>query len=117
MNKRVAILPFPEIENAYVAISGKTAETSNGVSSTISFLYATEEIAVEWEPNYGPITVLYKCDKTHPKAKEHWFFDYTTGYRNWSQLAVNRTGLGEKFSSGNYKALFQVLKSWHDNAD
>jgi hypothetical protein len=117
MNKSITVLPFPEIKNAYIVISGRETDTINKVTPSMSFLYGTEKIAVEWEPDYGPITILYSCAKDHPEAQEHWFFPFITGYGNWNQLAVNRERLGEKFYTGKYKELFEVLKNWHDNAN
>ncbi len=112
--KRVKVIPFPGIKNAYIVVSGTITKTSNQVESNMSFLYVNQEKtkAVEWEPNYGPITVLHKCDKDHPEAQAHWYFDYCTGYGDWSQLAVNENHLGKKFYTGNYKELFNVLKEW-----
>ena len=116
MNPRVKVIPFSGIENAYIVISGNKTVTPNRVKSNMSFFYLDGDIGVEWEPNYGPITVLYSCDKDHPEAQEHWYFDYFTGNGNWSQLAVNENRLGEYFYTGDYKSLFNVLKQWRANA-
>jgi hypothetical protein len=115
MKKRIKCIPFPGITNAYIVISGSHKKDScNEVSSNMSFLYHNDKIAVEWEPNYGPITVLYECDKDHEEAQKHFFFDYCTGYGHWSQLAVQEERLGEKFYTGNYEGLFEVLKRWSE---
>ena len=117
MNPRVKVIPFPEIENAYIVISGnKSEEACNKVRSNISFFYVHDNIGVEWEPNYGPITVLYGCKETDKDAQKHWYFDYFTGQCHWSQLAVNRERLGEKFYLGNYEGIFNVLRQWRLNA-
>jgi len=112
MNKRVKTIPFPEIENAYIVISGNQADTTNQVRSNMSFFYVKDGIGVEWEPNYGPITTIYSCNKDHPEAQKHWYFDYFTGMGHWGQLAVNENRLGERFYSGDYEGIFLVLKDW-----
>ena len=115
MNKNVKCIPFPGIENAYVVISGHKSEKSgNGVSGCMSFFYDNGKIGAEWEPDNGPIRVLYSCDKDHEEAMEHWFYDYCTGYGNWSQLAVEEEGLPKAFLSGDYEHIFNVLRSWSD---
>ena len=116
MNSRVKVIPFPGIENAYVVISGNKTDTANKVRKNMSFFYLDGDIGVEWEPEYGPITIIYSCDKDHPEAQEHWHFDYCTGYGDWSQLAVNENRLGERFYTGDYKGIFNVLKQWRESA-
>jgi len=117
MNKSVRCIPFPEIPNAYIVISGRKKEGPNGVESAMSFFYGNVNgnVGAEWEPNYGPITVIYRCEKGHEQAQEHWFFPFCTGYSDWSQLAVNDKRLGEKFYSGDYVGIFNVLKSWAES--
>lgn len=58
MNPKVKVIPFPEIKNAYIVISGNQADTCNKVRSNISFFYLDGDIGVEWEPNNGPITII-----------------------------------------------------------
>ena len=114
MNKRVKVIPFLKIKNAFIVISGRKTERINLVTPSMSFFYVNEvkDIAVEWEPRYGPITTIYKCNEKDPDAEPHWYFDYCTGYGNWSQLAVNENNLGKLFYTGEYEALFRVLKDW-----
>ena len=112
MKESMKVIPFPKIENAYIVISGWKNNKLNKVKSEMSFLYADKTIGVEWEPNYGPITVLYQCGEKHPEAEEHWFFGYITGQQHWSQLAVNENNLGELFYTGQYEKLFNILKEW-----
>lgn len=113
--KRIKVIPFPEIENAYIVISGHKKDTQNEVSSIMSFLYAEDNIGAEWEPNYGPITIIYPCEKDHPEAQPHWYFDYYKGPGYWSQLAVNEEKLGPAFYTGDYDYIFAVLKRWARN--
>ena len=112
MNNSVKCIPFPDIKNAYVVISAGESTKPNNVEKCMSFFYVEGDIGVEWEPDYGPITVIYKCLEDDPNAQMHWFFDYCTGYGNWSQLAVLEQGLDVAFLSGNYEMLFGILKDW-----
>ncbi len=113
MNKSIECIPFPEIENAYVVISArKTTKTPLEVGSNMSFFFNNGDIGAEWEPNYGPITVIYKCDSSHEDAQEHWFYAYCTGYGNWSQVAVEEEDLHRAFLRGDYEYIFLVLKQW-----
>jgi hypothetical protein len=110
--KSLQILPFLGIDNAYVVISArKTSEKSNGVGQNLSYLYdCGNGIAVEWEPEHGPITILYECDSTHEYAIQHWFFKYTTGNGNWSQCAVDDTEIASYLAEGDYEMMFSILK-------
>lgn len=114
MKENIKILPFPNIENAYLVISfSKIKEPHPHTETCISFLYDNSNgVAAEWEPKYGPITVMYKCEKEHPDATPYWFWDYCTGFGNWSQLAVEEKGLPEALYSGDYEYIFNVLKEW-----
>jgi len=113
MNKNVKCIPFPNIENAYIVISGhKNKNTGNGVRKCMSFFYDSGMVGAEWEPENGPITVIYSCCKEHEESQPHWFYDYCTGYGNWSQLAVNNEMLPDAFLDGNYSFIFSVLAKW-----
>jgi len=115
MNPSVKCIPFPDIDNAYVVISGhKSEHTGNGVQKCMTFFYGGDKIGAEWEPDNGPITVIYSCDKDTDGAQPHWFYDYCTGYGNWSQLAVDREHLPDAFLAGSYDYIFGVLKAWAD---
>ena len=114
MNKNIRCIPFPGIENAYVVISGHKADTGNGVKKCMFFFYDNGNIGAEWEPDNGPITVIFKCSKDDENAQPHWFYDYYSGNGNWSQLAVNEEGLPDVFLIGDYEYLFAVLKKWAD---
>ena len=110
--KNVKCIPFPEIDNAYVVISAFKSKNGNGLTKCMSFFFDHGDIGAEWEPDNGPITVIYKCAEDNKDAQEHWFYDYCTGYGNWSQLAVQDEGLHTAFLSGDYVYLFAVLQSW-----
>ena len=66
----------------------------------MSFFYGGPDVGAEWEPDYGPITVINSCTKDNENAREHYFYDYCDGYGSWAQLA------------GDYDGIFLVLKRW-----
>lgn len=116
-NKSIKVIPFPEIENAYIVISCfPDKDHGNGIKSNMSFFYGTEKSGAEWEPNHGPITKITPYYKDYAggygSAIEHWFYDYCTGYGDWSQLAVDQEGLSDYFREGNYPAIFRILERW-----
>ena len=78
----------------------------------MSFFFYNGDESAEWEPDYGPITFIYKCEKDHEEAQKHWFYDYFTGMGSWSQCAVDEEHLPQSFLAGDYEYLFAVLKKW-----
>jgi hypothetical protein len=112
MNKRIKCVPFPDIDNADVVISGHQSDSASGVKKCMTFFYGGPEIGAEWEPDYGPITVIHSCTRDAENAQEHYFYDYCDGYGSWSQLAVNEEGLGKMLIRGDYEGIFEVLKRW-----
>lgn len=81
----------------------------------ITFAYRGENVAAEWDGEYGPIQVWYKCDKDYQasewdKARPHWLFDYAHGSGAWSQMAVDENHLVQRFNQGAYDEIFRVLK-------
>jgi hypothetical protein len=119
MNKSVKVIPFPEIENAYIVISAHQEKDCIGeikVRCLLSFFYADASGGAEWEPNYGPISVIIPCDKDYEgeldKAVEHWFYPFVKRGLYWSQCAVDDEGLPNMFFTGDYAGIFHVLKRW-----
>ena len=113
INRSIRCIPFDGIENAYVVISAGKKDGGNGVQKGMSFFFDNGGwVGAEWEPDYGPITVLYKVKEDHEKATHHWFYGFTTGQGNWSQCAVEEEGLPQAFLSGDYELLFAILKNW-----
>jgi hypothetical protein len=113
VNPSIKIIPFPDVENAFIVISaGKTNDDHFKVRKNISLVYATEKGGAEWEPDFGPITILTPCDKNHESAKSHWLYPFFTGNGNWSQCAVERERLPSAFLEGDYNYIFSVLKRW-----
>lgn len=115
MRRRVARLPFPGIEGAYILISGSERPRepyhSGGtrVNSLMTFFYDAGEWAAEWEPQYGPIQVWHKA----ASGKPHHFYDFTdSDALNWSQLAVDDNELPRAFIDGDYRYIFTVLRQW-----
>lgn len=112
MNESIKCIPFPGIEGAYVVISAGKSDKGNNVSKRMSFFFDNGNVGAEWEPDYGPITVIYKRDKDDEDAKPHWFYEYYAGQGHWSQCAVEKEGLPEYFLAGDYNMLFAALKDW-----
>ena len=116
MKKSIKIIPFPEIKNAYIVISGhKNEKKGNGVRACMSFVYGDENGGAEWEPENGPITKLIPCDEKDKEAMPHWFYPFYKGQGYWSQRAVQIENLAEYFYEGNYIGIFNVLKKWSEN--
>ena len=113
-NKNIVCIPFPDIPNAYVVISGHEDKEkgANGCKKCMSFFYDGGEIGAEWEPDYGPITKIIKLKEGDEGAIPHWFYDYYAGQGHWSQLAVEETGIASYFIRGYYQDVFRVLKEW-----
>ena len=118
--KRVAKLSFPGIDNAYILVSGRekkhegwmcTGET--WANPTVSFLYDAGDICAEWEPEFGPIQLWYRCDKDAEGAREHYYYDYENGpLGSWAQTAVYELQLPQAFIKGDFAYIFMVLKDW-----
>jgi hypothetical protein len=136
---RVAALPFPGIENAWVFISGKRKQPTpleskhwhwrqpdGGLDypdrdmesrSFLSFAYIDDEygIAAEWDGDCGPIQMYFR-EKPDPtsdeKPRDHWVWDEAYGAGHWSQLAVGRAGFPQAFLSGGYDRIFAELRHW-----
>lgn len=114
LNNNIKVIPFPKIENAFIVISFIPTDSCNGVQKRMSFFFVNKngKTGAEWEPDYGPLTKLYSCEKDDPEAQPHWYFDYFTGNQHWSQLAVNRTGINQALLDNNYEEVFRILKQW-----
>ncbi len=113
MNKNVKVIPFKDLEHAYVIISFKEDKYGRGAEYFLSFLYDGGRVAAEWEPRYGPIQRWIKCDKDSPNAQEHYFYEYhNTPPGSWSQLAVETYGLVKELLMGHYETIFNILKDW-----
>lgn len=115
---RVAILPWPELENCYLVLSANWRnDTKENSTPAISFTYERNGVAADWDGELGPITIWKKSEKNgndgeHDPAQMHWLWPWATGRGNWSQLAVNREGLPDAFVNGSYAYIFDVLKSF-----
>lgn len=117
---RVAVLPFPGIENAYLSISAAVSPKEppfDGVrlSPTMTFAYVNGRVAAEWEPQYGPIQLWYEraADDHENDRMPHWLWPFgSKSNARWSQMAVDRHALREAFAGGNYEYIFQVLADW-----
>jgi hypothetical protein len=125
MNKnqqRVAKLPFPGIEGAYVLISGSKRDMKDisgfYCKGHMTFAFHVGRTLAEWEPEYGPIQVWEQAKEKKEGTKEHYFFDYVYDtFGNWSQIAVDEAELPQAFVAGDYKYIFNVLKDWAENQE
>jgi len=110
INPSIKIIPFPAIDNAYIVVFAVRSE--RGLRSNMSFLFIARNLAVEWEPEYGPITLLYPTSINDEEGKPHWLYENCK--TDWSQLAVERSSLRESFLMGDYEYIFNVLKDWSE---
>ena len=110
---------FPDVEGAYLLVSGSIKNEELEISqlntrAMVSFLLVEGDIAIEWEPNYGPIQIFYRAGLNDPDRIPHYVFPFVKkpGFGEWSQLAVEQEGLPQAFIAGNYKYIFDVLAEW-----
>lgn len=109
--RRVAVLPFPGIEGAFVCLSGRKKEA--GASPSVSFVYVNDNVLTEWEPEHGPLQITYKREGGEPDAMAHWIWPFASKPGlNWSHLAVDNNELPSAFAKGDYAYIFFVLKDW-----
>lgn len=137
---RVAILPFPGIPNAYLCLSGKMRKKSllgerwyDGHAEHkkeyedhfdrsypgITFLYDAGNCCAEWDGEYGPLSLSWRCEESykreHETVRPHWFYPFAFGVGHWSQIAVDDADLPNLFTTGNYKAIFGTLREWAES--
>lgn len=116
--KRVMVLPFEEIEGAFVCVSFKNGKNSFGEQQAephMTLVYVNGKVAAEWEPQYGPIQLWYERDSEQPEtdAMTHWLWPYGSKPNlRFSQLAVDQHFLPESLVRGDYEHVFAVLKEW-----
>lgn len=133
--KRIAVIPWPNIENCYLCLSGPLVKKGRygdkfyrdihiehfqnwdldaeiQTTPRVTFTYKDDDIAAEWDGAYGPIQRWFKCEKDHAEAREHWLYEYAYGSGHWSQLAVEENALCYHFNKGNYQRIFEVLKNF-----
>ena len=115
MNKSIQIIPFPNIPDAYVVISATRTNEGNGCSTDMSFFYGTAKGGCEWEPNFGPFTLITPVKGEHPKAEPHWFYKYCAGNGDWAQTMVDKSQIVSYFLMGDYERVFEILKRFVDS--
>ena len=136
---RVAILPWPGIEGAYLCLSGRRRHSPSRYGDKwykqhveepsywdpqqcepfVTFTYQSGKVIAEWDGGLGPIQIWYECaadfmGDTWDKAQPHWFFEHAHGAGHWSHLAVEEAGLPQMFIRGDFAGIFAVLKEWAD---
>ena len=71
------------------------------------------DVAAEWEPTNGPITIFYRGNAENGEA--HYVFPWVrTPGLDFSQLSVKTEGLPGMVNSGDYAGVFEVLRQWAD---
>lgn len=118
-NATVKLVPFPEIENAYIIISARKRCVDDDTYAKIitTFFYGTEKGGAEWGGDGNPITVITPCDENYNeefqgKAEIHFIYPFCTGHGKWFQGAVESEGLADAFLLGDYEHIFHVLKKF-----
>lgn len=121
MTKRVTHkVPWPNIPNAYVLISvgeKEIGETGHMIAEPlITYFYDGGKIGAEWEPKYGPIQVWETPTEDYEgEVKDHYFYPKVQHKPlNWSQMAVNDSGIKDSLLHGFMEHVFSVLKEWTD---
>lgn len=115
MNKSIQVLPFPNIPDAYVVISGMRSNHGNGCETNMSFFYGTKKGGAEWMPDSGRFTLITPVNGSHPEAKPHWFYEYYSDDTEWAQLLVDKSQIVKYFLMGDYERVFEILKRFADD--
>lgn len=140
--KRIAVLPWPAIPNCYLVVSGKLrkrervgdkwyaghTEITNKWGDDqaksepcISFTYAEDGVAAEWDGAHGPIQLWFRCESGFKnengfdEGDAHWLWPFAYGSGHWSQMAVDEHDLPRRFNQGDYEYIFNVLRSFVRN--
>jgi len=113
MRPSIKVIPFPELPNCYIVISILSDSVTVARNRSVFSFFATvnDELAVEWEPGYGPVTGIHACGSDHPDAEPHWYFPFFTGSDDSSYAAIGELNLFSLFEKGSYAELFTALKS------
>lgn len=138
---RVAKLPWPGIEGAFLCMSGKRAvstkagwkwhadpatkvqeqDVTEGSQPCVTFTVISGDVAAEWDGSSGPIQIWYRApegyDVNYDKAEPHWLWPFAIGKGHWSQLAVEEEDLPGAFVRGDYEWIFGVLRRWATSHD
>ncbi|MGI9500383.1 MAG: hypothetical protein ACR2P3_10105 [Geminicoccaceae bacterium] len=139
--KRVAVLPWPGIEGAFLCLSGKRKQTEKfgeywypmsdhnqerwkfdhdlRTEPFVTFLYDAGDVCAEWDGEYGPIQLWFRKNPDYgyddAKPIPHWIYGEAYGSGHWSQMAVDEAQLPQRFVDGDYAAIFAELKQWADS--
>lgn len=118
MNKRIAKLPFEKLDDAFFFISGSSRDDDYGkmyAEPVVSFVLYNGDVAAEWNPPYGPISLWYRAREGF-ESKDHYIFDQICEPgADWAQGAVDREGLPQAFIDGDYAHIFGVLRRWTES--
>jgi len=101
----VNVIPFNATKNWFIAISGREVKEGNLCKATMSFLVVHETGLIEWEPNFGPITVVKKYENEEDNTSRHWYYGEPV-CNDWTQLAVTERGFDQLFVEGDFEGIF-----------
>src|SRR5271165_4786799 len=101
IKQRIAVLPWPDKENCFLCVSGSIGKKTNYgdkwylnahdervqkynsedfTNARITFAYRLDNVAAEWDGEYGPIQLWFKTNSdyvgSYGNARPHWLFDY-----------------------------------------
>jgi hypothetical protein len=111
MNPKVIKIPVPDLPNCFIAISCRLKKINEPLEQlntqhVLSFITTNEDQteAVEWEPEYGPISIYSK----ETGGRSHWLLGPDCKF-DWTQLGVDSEGLPAAFIQGNMQHIFSIL--------
>lgn len=125
--ERVAVIPWPGIDGAYLCLSARKKPEDGGWSSehcepNITFTFDNGDVMAEWDGEFGPLQLWFKCDEDYEyvayegaaaeKARRHWLYPFAVGSGHWGQQVVGEHELPAKFLRGNYEYIFNTLRWW-----
>lgn len=141
--KRVAVLPWPGIEGAFLCVSGKRRpqcrvgdrwypehgghdehkekfpDEDVRTIPCVTFTFQVGNVIAEWDGDSGPVQLWFKSiagyKEEYDEAGPHWFWPYAFGSGHWSQMAVRESGLPRAFTEGDYESIFRCLKGWAES--
>jgi hypothetical protein len=114
LQQRVMKCPVPGIEGAYILVSfaRKPDIPECKVETKLTLFLDLGEKGVEWEPEYGPLRVWYKCGADHPDAKPHYFYDFTLNDGKWEWCQSEADKLVLPLWRGEFEYVFGAMRYW-----
>lgn len=121
MKRNVTKLEMPEATGLFICISygfRKTDIDKEHAIPAITYMVENKDKTriVEWEPSFGPITVIDKCAEDCVTSKDeyitvepHWYLGHCKGFDSWSQCAVTDYDLPRALVEGSFTYIKSVL--------